>query len=186
MSPGIFIYYFVYMVINALLPNHIVTHIPSNRFRIFYYKYILNNEIHKYVYIAPQVYIYPCYKQRMVIGKRSVINRNSILDGRGGLYIGENVNISNGVAIYTGGHVINSKSFSYYNKKVEIGNRVWLCSRCMIMPGVTIEDGAVVLPGAVVTHDVPAFSIVGGIPARVMGYREKDLEYCLQSPGYFM
>ncbi len=52
---------------------------------------------------------------------------------------------------------------------VRIGDRVWIGTRALVLKGVTIGDGAVVAAGAVVTEDVPANAIVGGIPARQIG-----------------
>ncbi|MBF8779534.1 CatB-related O-acetyltransferase [Pseudomonas fulva] len=54
---------------------------------------------------------------------------------------------------------------------VVIGNDVWVCTAATILSGVTIGDGAVVATGAVVTRDVPPYAIVGGVPAKVIGYR---------------
>jgi acetyltransferase-like isoleucine patch superfamily enzyme len=54
---------------------------------------------------------------------------------------------------------------------VIIGNDVWICFEAVIMSGVTIGDGAVVMARAVVTHDVAPYEIVGGVPARHMGWR---------------
>lgn len=56
-------------------------------------------------------------------------------------------------------------------KEVHIGNDVWIGQRVMIMGGVCIGDGAVVGAGAVVTHDVPPYAIVAGVPARIIRYR---------------
>lgn len=67
------------------------------------------------------------------------------------------------------------------NKKyfVEIGNDVWIGYNAVIMEGVHIGDGAVIAAGAVVTKDVAPYSIVGGVPARIIKYRfdEKDIEF---------
>lgn len=57
-------------------------------------------------------------------------------------------------------------------RKVTIGNDVWIGQRAMIMPGVTVGDGSIIAAGAVVTKDVPPYSIVGGIPARVLKTRK--------------
>ena len=57
------------------------------------------------------------------------------------------------------------------NKKIIIGNDVWIGRRSIIMDGVKIGDGAIVASGAVVTKDVPPFAIVGGIPAKVIKYK---------------
>lgn len=56
-------------------------------------------------------------------------------------------------------------------KRVTIGNDVWIGRQCIILDGVTIGDGAIVATGAVVTKDVPAFAIVGGVPAKVLKFK---------------
>lgn len=53
-------------------------------------------------------------------------------------------------------------------KNVKIGNHVWIGTRAIIMKGVTIGDGAIVAAGAIVTKDVPANSIVAGVPAKII------------------
>ena len=53
-------------------------------------------------------------------------------------------------------------------KNLHIGKNVWIGSRSVILPGVTIGDGAIVAAGAVVTKDVPANTVVGGVPAKVI------------------
>lgn len=57
------------------------------------------------------------------------------------------------------------------NKQVYIGNDVWIGANSVILPGVHIGDGAVVAAGAVVTKDVEAYSVVGGVPAKFLKYR---------------
>jgi len=52
-----------------------------------------------------------------------------------------------------------------------IGNDVWLGRNSLVLSGVTIGDGAVVAAGAVVTSDIPAYAIAGGVPAKVIRYR---------------
>ena len=60
---------------------------------------------------------------------------------------------------------------------VIIGNDVWIGSNAIILQGVTVGDGAVVAAGAVVTHDIPPFSVWGGVPAKCIGKRfERDME----------
>lgn len=54
---------------------------------------------------------------------------------------------------------------------VGIGSDVWIASDVKLVAGVHIGDGAVVMAGAVVTKDVPPYAIVGGVPAKVLGYR---------------
>ena len=63
----------------------------------------------------------------------------------------------------------NIATFPY--KKVIVGNDVWIGTRAIIMGGVKVGDGAVIAAGAVVTKDVPDYSIVGGVPAKIIRYR---------------
>jgi acetyltransferase-like isoleucine patch superfamily enzyme len=82
--------------------------------------------------------------------------------------IGDYVAISKGVVISdSNDHVI--KGMEEFNTKpIVIGEHVGIGRRAMILNGVTIGDGAVIAAGAVVTHDVPAGCMVGGVPARVI------------------
>lgn len=56
-------------------------------------------------------------------------------------------------------------------KPVVIGNDVWIGDRAVIMPGVRIGDGCIIAAGAVVTHDVPDYAVVGGVPAKIIKMR---------------
>lgn len=111
------------------------------------------------------------------MGNYSHINRHCILDCRGGVYIGSSVSISYNVCIITGSHVANSVDFEYITKPIRIEDFVWVGVNATILPGVRIGRGAVVAAGAVVTRDVPESSIVAGVPAKVVGRRESNLNY---------
>jgi len=113
------------------------------------------------------------------IGAGSIVGHRAILDGRCGIDMGENVNLSTGVWIWTMQHDPASSSFGTNSGAVTIGDHAWLSARAQILPGVTIGRGAVVAAGAVVTHDVPEYTIVGGVPARPIGERPRDLAYSL-------
>ncbi len=112
------------------------------------------------------------------IGKDSIIGFRTFLDGRKPLIIGDHVDIATEVMIYNSEHDLENESFSARNEPVSIGDYVFIGPRVIILPGVKIGKGAVVGAGAVVTKDVPDFSIVGGVPAKIIGERKN------KSPNY--
>lgn len=60
------------------------------------------------------------------------------------------------------------------SRPITVGNDVWIGRRAMVMPGVSIGNGSIVAAGAVVTRDVPEFSVVAGVPAKVVKMRASD------------
>lgn len=105
---------------------------------------------------------------------------NAILDARAGITIGSNVNISSNVSIWTLQHDYRDPYFrctpEHYGPVV-IENRVWIGPSVTVLHDVTIGEGAVVAAGSVVTKSVPPYTLVGGIPAKVIGKRPKELKY---------
>ena len=111
------------------------------------------------------------------IGKNSVVNFGCYLDNRRGITIGKNVGIAHNTKIYTLGHNINSPKFETKGASVTIEDNVFIFSNSLIMPGITIHEGAIVLTGSVVTKDVPPYTIVGGNPAKIIRKRPKGIDY---------
>ena len=123
------------------------------------------------------------------IGEGSVIGFDAILDGRAGVEIGGHVNVSSGVAIWTVQHDHRDPQFGAVGRPVAVGDRAWISFRATVLPGVTVGEGAVVAAGAVVTKDVPPYTIVAGVPARVVGERSpRELDYKLTDtrPPWFV
>ena len=108
--------------------------------------------------------------ERIEIGSNSTINVGVYLNGKGSLHIGDYVRISPFVKINTAGLEINQpyKIRPHKNDSVVIEDGVWLCTNAVINPGVTVGEGSVVAAGAVVTKNVPPFTVVAGIPAKVI------------------
>ncbi len=102
------------------------------------------------------------------VGARVSINDLVILNARDHITIGDDVSISPGVIINTGGLDYTAPRGHRGHKKapVVIKDGVWICSGAVINPGVTIGEDAVVAAGAVVTKDVEARTVVAGVPAR--------------------
>lgn len=109
----------------------------------------------------------------LTIGFGSSVGHRCVLDARKDLTIGKRVNFGTEVMIWTLHHDFNDLHFSAVGASVEIGDFAWLGSRAVILPGVSIGEGAVVASGAVVTKDVPAYDVVGGVPAKKITQRER-------------
>jgi len=152
--------------------NHLLFNIFKRTFaRAFNFKIGKKSTIHKSTFLS---------LGKFSIGSFSVINPNCVLDNRGGITIGDNVSIGHYSKIYTTGHDVDCSYFTGLRKPVVIKDHVVLFSSCIIQPGVTLGEGAVVFPGAVVTKDVPAYNLVGGNPAKVIGKRNEGLNYKLE------
>lgn len=128
---------------------------------------------------------YVIFPYRVCIGDDSQINRGSLLDGRGGVMIGDGVSISHRVEVITGSHDIASKNFCYKCAPVEICDYIWVGVGAIILKVVRIGEGAVVTAGAVVTKDGPPYSVIGGVPAK-KAERPKDFDYKCQEPECFL
>lgn len=142
-------------------------------------RYLYLTKVGHGVTIHGKVYIYDL--RNLFIGNNTTINYGVVLDNRGSLQIGENVNISHFVSIYTMGHNINSSRFETVKKRTVICDNSWIFPHCLIMPGVTIGEGAVILPGSVVTKSAEPNCVYGGNPAKLLGERKMAAEYILNN-----
>ncbi|MEX2410225.1 MAG: acyltransferase [Candidatus Paceibacterota bacterium] len=158
----------LYLKIVATIPSHFIR-------RIFYY--FVGFKIPKKTVVYSGLEIRSPHKVK--IQSNTIIGHDCILDGRNTITIGANVNLSSGVWIWTLQHDPQSSSFETTGGAVIIHDYAWISCRTVILPNVTIGEGAVVAAGAVVTSDVEPYSIVGGIPAKKIGERTKDLNYSL-------
>lgn len=151
--------------------------VPSHHLRRFVYR-ALGAEIGKNVVFHFKTEIRGIHKLK--IGKGTIVGDNALLAAQRGLTIGENVNISSNVSIYSGAHDHRDPYFCstpQTTRPITIGNRVWLGSNAIILTGVNIGEGAVVCAGCVVTKDVEPYAVVAGIPARKVNERPRDLRY---------
>lgn len=117
---------------------------------------------------------------RLIVGDGCIIGDNTILDARYGLTLGKNVNINSNTSIYSVQHDHRDPEFGCFEGKdlsVKIEDRVYLGCNVIVLPGVTIGEGAVCCAGCVVTKDVPPYTVVAGIPAKKVGERPQNLTY---------
>lgn len=104
---------------------------------------------------------------RLSVGDRTEINNCTVIFALGGVTVGSDVLISSGCCITSVTHPrAVAERQSLIERPVMINDGAWLGAGAIVLPGVTIGEGAIVGAGAVVTRDVPAGSVVMGVPAR--------------------
>ncbi|WP_333652070.1 DapH/DapD/GlmU-related protein [Lacrimispora sp.] len=105
--------------------------------------------------------------KNITIGKRVFINAGCKFQDQGGITIGDGSLIGHNVVLATLNHDLAPENRgTMHPAPIVIGKNVWIGSNATVLAGVNIGDGAVVAAGAVVTKDVPANTIVGGVPAK--------------------
>ncbi|MBR9727406.1 acyltransferase [Shewanella intestini] len=112
----------------------------------------------------------------VTLGNEVAINHGCSLDGgKAGIHIGNKTRIANNVTIYAFNHGMSQAQAIYQqpvtSKGIHIGEDVWIGAQAGLVDGVSIGDQAVIGMGCIVTKDVPAFAIMGGNPATIIGDR---------------
>ncbi len=167
----------------TLIYNSIINKIPSRHFRKWYLQ-LFGAKFGKKSFLFRRCEVLKPYGLK--IGNNVSVGWFASLDARGGLEIGNNVNISSYVKIITGTHDIDSFDFKGVFKQVIIEDNVWICTGAIILPGVKIGKGAVVSAGAVVSKDIEPYSVVGGVPAKHIKFRnEKNCNYIVGTTTIF-
>lgn len=134
------------------------------------------------------------------IGGQTFVNSNTVIGdnahflglqirGEGRVTIGDNFHSGSGCDILTENHNYEGDAIPYdesvIRSPVSIGDNVWIGINVMIIPGVSIGEGAIVQSGSVVTHDIPKGAIAGGHPAEVFSHRDMDHYERLKADGKF-
>ena len=158
--------------------NSFAAYFPSHLLRRWVMRHLMEISFRPESAILMGLRLYT--KGGVSIGEYSVIDRNCVLDGRGGIEIGRNVNIAPEVMLLTAYHdPDDAENFGGVEKPIVIEDYAWIATRAMVLPGVHIGRGAVVGAGSVVTKDVAAGTIVAGNPARFIRSRKGEQTYQL-------
>jgi putative colanic acid biosynthesis acetyltransferase WcaF len=107
----------------------------------------------------------------LTMGAYSSVGPHSWIYALAPITIGEKTCVGDGVKVLTGTHAISNPNFALMTAPVEIGAGCWIATSAVLLPGVTVGDGAVVGACAVVTKDVEPWTVVAGNPARVIKKR---------------
>ena len=151
------------------------------RFRIFnflkssYMRLFFRAKIGHRVIYYPSVWIFT--GRNLVVGDDVDFAKDVLVTTDGGVTIWNRVLIGYRTQILSSNHNVplsRGRIFDagHTKKPIVVGDDVWIGANCVILAGVNIGEGAVVAAGSVVTKDVPAFTYVGGVPAKIIKNRE--------------
>ena len=113
--------------------------------------------------------LYSDFGKNITFGKRVFVNSGCAFQDQGGIEIGDDCLIGHQVVFATLDHDLDPfKRGNMIAAPIKIGDRVWIGSHATILSGVTVGDNAIIAAGAVVTRDVPADTVVAGVPAKVI------------------
>lgn len=113
--------------------------------------------------------------KNITVGKNVFINSGCRFQDQGGITIGDGALIGHNVVLATLNHgFAPERRSSLHPAPISIGKNVWIGSNATILPGVAVGDGAIVAAGAVVTKDVAAGAVVGGVPAKIIRMLEQE------------
>jgi maltose O-acetyltransferase len=108
---------------------------------------------------------------RLTIGNLCYLNSDILFDLNSEVSIGDEVSVGHHVRFLTSSHAIgppNRRCGPQSQAAIRVGHGCWIGSGAVLLPGINVGNGSVIAAGAVVTRDVPANSIVGGVPARLI------------------
>ena len=145
--------------------------------------------INNRIYIKDGVVLYQGVNIRALnatdiyIGERTLISNDVCIIGEGNIKIGKDCFIGDNSGIFTSHHIFSdinmNTMYNCVNKKgIVIEDDCWLGHGVTVLNGVTIGKGSVISPNSVVTKDIPPYSDVAGIPAKVIKSRQKYQDKC--------
>lgn len=163
--------------------SDVIGWIPSHTIRRGLYTHLFRARIHHTATIMRFAAVFSPWN--LSIGKNVQIGRRGFFDARRGVTIGDDVAIGDNVQIWTEEHDTASPDFAIVGGPVSIERLVYFGTSVIVLPGVTVGEGAVVASGAVVTKDVRPWTVVGGVPAKHIRNRPV-VDYTLAGHGKWL
>ena len=145
-----------------------------NYLKGLYLKIFFKSKIGKRVVFYPNIWMFT--GRNLVLGDDVDLATGVLITTDGGVSIGDRTLVGYGTKILSSNHNVPklpNRIFDSGHTKapVKIGKDVWLGANCIVLPGITVGDGAIIAAGSVVTKDVPANVFVGGVPAKIIKER---------------
>lgn len=160
----------------VIFGNIFINKIPSRHIRKWFYQ-LLGAQIKHDTYLCRRVEI--LLPKGLKLDERVAVGWFAELDARGGIHVEHDTNISSHVKMITGSHDIDDLNYTADFKPINVGHHCWIGTGAIVLQGVNIGDGAVIAAGAVVTKDIPAYEVWGGVPAKFIRKRTKNLDYSI-------
>ena len=152
------------------LYNHVIGHLPSHALRMLFYRMRFTIGAGSTIMLGLRLR----QLDGIRMGRCVNINANCMIDSRGGaVTFGDYADVAPDVNIWTLQHDPHDPAFGAVGAPVTFEPFVWVGNRAIILPGVTLGEGAVVAAGSVVTKSVAPYTIVGGVPAKPIGDRPR-------------
>jgi maltose O-acetyltransferase len=152
---------------------HFVAGLTPEPLRSLMFRLVLKR-MGKGVYVDARVYFK--FPHRIEIGDYVSINRGCEFYpshfGNSVIRIGSNVRIGPNVCFFGAGHNVDSPNFEDVGGDIIVGDDCWIGGNVTLLPGAIVGEGTVVAAGSVVSAEAPAFSVVGGVPAKVIRSRK--------------
>lgn len=161
--------------------NYVVNYIPCWNIRKLFY-ILMGLKIGKGSRICMKCIIMSPWN--ISIGANTMINEYVLLDGRGGLTIGDSCSISMWAILYTASHYSDSNEFQYYSKETKLGNCCWIGTRAVIMPGSVIRDRTIISVNSVFKGISDENAIYVGNPAKHVKVRKINENYDLINQNF--
>lgn len=180
----------IYLVLYLIKFDKIINFIINARTQVLLLKYKRQGIVINFVPQGGYDLLIAGDITKFKIHHTSHLKSGTFIECSGGVKIGKHFHVGRGLTIFSTNHNYGSTESipydkSYIDKPVEIGDCVWAGANVSLVPGVTIGEGAIIGMGAVVTRDVPEGAIVGGNPAKIIGYRDMVTYRKLKKEGKF-